>query len=325
MTTKKIISKIFSLGELVVDPPVLIDIGASGQLHKKWVLIAKYSICVAFDADNREFGFIEKEQSSFKKLFVFNSIVSDEDKSESEFYLTKSPFCSSVLHPDIKNLSNYSYSDLFQVVDKTYLKTISLSSVIKQLNIRQIDWFKSDSQGLDLRLFKCLPDEVRKKVIAAEFEPGLIDAYINEDKLFSILQYFEKKNFWISEFIVKGAPRVSAKKFKSIYSNEKLRKLLALSMKSSPGWAEISLLNTFAETDIMSKREYLLGCVFGIIEHQYGFVFSLSESGFEKFGDPIFNEISSFSKKKIKQELLKLKFVPSVIKRIKEITLNKLS
>ena len=75
---------------------MLVDIGASEQIHSKWKPIAKYSICLAFDADARDFQFIEKEQSRFKKLYVYNCIAFDKDQSKADFFLTSSPYCSSV-------------------------------------------------------------------------------------------------------------------------------------------------------------------------------------------------------------------------------------
>lgn len=316
---KNLIQIILNSPDIISSPPVLVDIGASGQLLKKWKLIAKYSICIAFDADEREFGFIEKEQSNFKKLFVYNCIVSDEDKSDQIFYLTKSPYCSSILKPDLNSLSNYSYADIFQTVNISKLKTISISTAINELNIKQVDWFKSDSQGLDLRLFKNLNDGIRKKIIVAEFEPGLIDAYENEDKLFSLLAYLQDKNFWISDFIVKGVPRISSKLFNSIYSNKRISKLLSLSLKSAPGWVELTMINSFNDKVDFTKREYLLGCLFAMIEKQSGFAYELSLKGFEKYKDPIFKEISKKSLKMIRLQLYKLKFLPSVKKRLIEL------
>ncbi len=308
--------------DLISSPPILVDIGASGQLHKKWKLIAKYSICIAFDADEREFGFIEKEQSNFKKLFVYNCIVSDENKSDQLFYLTKSPYCSSILKPDLNNLANYSYADIFQTVNTSKLKTISISTALNEINIKQVDWFKTDSQGLDLRLFKNLNDDIRKKIIVAEFEPGLIDAYEKEDKLYSLLEYLQNKDFWISDFIVKGVPRISSKLFNSIYSNERLSKLLSLSLKASPGWAELTMINSFNNKNDFTKREYLLGCLFSMIEKQSGFAYELSLKGFEKFDDPIFKDLSKKSLMMMKSQLYKLKFIPAVLKRIKELTIR---
>ena len=68
----KLLKKIFSIEELKLNPPVLIDIGASGALHRCWKKIAKYSICIAFDADSREMKIIENAKSDFKKLYVYN-------------------------------------------------------------------------------------------------------------------------------------------------------------------------------------------------------------------------------------------------------------
>ncbi|HEX7357267.1 MAG TPA: FkbM family methyltransferase [Ignavibacteriaceae bacterium] len=316
---QKLIQKIFTSPELINKPPVLIDIGASGQLHKKWKLIAKHSICIAFDADEREFGFIEKKQSNFKKLFIYNCIVSDKDSSDQIFYLTKSPYCSSILKPDFKNLANYSFADIFKIVDTSKLKTVSISTALRELDINQVDWFKTDSQGLDLRLFKNLRDEIRQKIIIAEFEPGLIDAYEYEDKLYSLLGYIQNKNYWISDFIVKGNPRISADLFNTIYLNKKLNKLLALSLKPAPGWVEMTIINSFDDKNSFSKREYILGCLFAIIEEQYGFAYELSIKGLEKFNDPIFDEIKRKSLKKVHLQLYKLKFLPLVINRIKEL------
>lgn len=316
---QKLIQKILTSPELINKPPVLIDIGASGQLHKKWKLIAKHSICIAFDADEREFGFIEKKQSNFKKLFIYNCIVSDKDSSDQIFYLTKSPYCSSILKPDFKNLANYSFADIFKIVDTSKLKTVSISTALREIDINQVDWFKTDSQGLDLRLFKNLRDEIRGKIIIAEFEPGLIDAYEYEDKLYSLLEYIQNKNYWISDFIVKGNPRISADLFNTIYSNKKLNKLLALSLKPAPGWVEMTIINSFNDKNTFSKREYLLGCLFAIIEKQYGFAYELSIKGLEKFNDPIFDEIKRKSLKKVHLQLYKLKFLPLVINRIKEL------
>lgn len=316
---QKLIQKIFTSPELINKPPVLIDIGASGQLHKKWKLIAKHSICIAFDADEREFGFIEKKQSNFKKLFIYNCIVSDKDSSDQIFYLTQSPYCSSILKPDFKYLANYSFADIFKIVDTSKLKTVSISTALRELDINQVDWFKTDSQGLDLRLFKNLRDEIREKIIIAEFEPGLIDAYEYEDKLYSLLGYIQNKNYWISDFIVKGNPRISADLFNTIYLNKKLNKLLALSLKPAPGWVEMTIINSFDDKNSFSKREYILGCLFAIIEEQYGFAYELSIKGLEKFNDPIFDEIKRKSLKKVHLQLYKLKFLPLVINRIKEL------
>jgi hypothetical protein len=51
----KIIKTILESDYFAAAPPVLVDIGASGEINTKWKPIAPYSICIAFDADDREF------------------------------------------------------------------------------------------------------------------------------------------------------------------------------------------------------------------------------------------------------------------------------
>ena len=86
------IDQILSRKEFQDKPPVLIDVGASGEIHAKWKKIAKYSICIAFDADEREMSFTENKESGFEKLITINRIVTDRAEDEIDFYLTQSPF-----------------------------------------------------------------------------------------------------------------------------------------------------------------------------------------------------------------------------------------
>jgi len=44
-------------------------------LNPVWEKIAPFSICIAFDADKREFDYIENANSVFKKQYIFNKIV----------------------------------------------------------------------------------------------------------------------------------------------------------------------------------------------------------------------------------------------------------
>ncbi|MCX6291571.1 MAG: hypothetical protein NT126_07380, partial [Bacteroidetes bacterium] len=182
-----IIDKILTREEFQQQPPVLIDIGASGEVHAKWKKIAKYSVCISFDADDREMGYVVQEAKNFRKHYVYNCIVAEKKSEASDFYLTHSPYCSAMLEPDIEKLNDYAFAELFEVEKKVRIKAIDLPSVISELSITKIDWFKTDSQGTDLRLFQSIGPELINKVLVAEFEPGLIDAYKGEDKLHALL------------------------------------------------------------------------------------------------------------------------------------------
>ena len=314
---KKIIHKVLNLPELINSPPVLIDIGASEKIHPKWKTIAKYSICLAFDADERDFRFVEKEESNFRKLYIYNSIVTDKIESSVKFYLTKSPYCSSMLKPDKKGLQPFLHSDLFDIERIIELKATQLQKALNEVGIKNIDWFKTDSQGIDLRLFKSLDDKIQKKIIVAEFEPGIIDAYEDEDKLYSILDYLTKNSFWLSDIKIKGVPRIPSAVFSTEFKGNIFKKLLKESVKSVPGWGEMTFINSFENNDF-NKRELLLSWLFCTIENHHSFAFVIAKKGIEKYKGEIFYELKRFSGKMMRSEVYKLKFLPSLFDLIKK-------
>ncbi len=285
-----IIDDILKLKEFKEQPPVLMDIGASGEMYKFWKKIAKYSICIAFDADDRELGYTVKDHAGYHKLFLYNCIITNKTDPSLEFYLTSSPYCSSTLEPYEEKLKVWAFADLFKLNKKVNLNANNIPSVLAELNINYIDWFKTDSQGTDLRLFQSIPDQMLAKVLVADFEPGIIDAYKGEDKLFALVDYMKDKHYWMNDLFIKGSQRIDL----SLVGNKlsgKTNKNIQYLIKHSPNWGEVSFLHTFENIENFSKRDVLLGIVFSIILKQYGFALELSLKGNEKFNDPIFKKL----------------------------------
>ncbi len=162
------------------------------------------------------------------------------------------------------------------------LNAINLHKALNEIGISRIDWFKCDSQGTDLRLFKSLNEDVRSKIIVAEFEPGIIDAYEGEDKLYTLLQYLTNKNFWLSDINIKGVPRVPSEVFNSEFKSSTFKKLLKESIKPAPGWEEMTFINSFNNVDF-GLREYLLGWLFCTMESHHSFALIIAMNGIKKF------------------------------------------
>jgi hypothetical protein len=310
-----IIEKIFERQELKERPPVLLDIGASGQMYRGWKRIAKYSTCIAFDADEREIKYIEDGTSGYKKIYIYNQIVSTGKNDEEDFYLTKSPYCSSLLEPDIENLKDWNLADLFMVEKKVRLKTTTLPKVLSELKVDKIDWFKTDSQGTDLRLFQSLGSEIIKNILVADFEPGFIDAYKEEDKLHALLAYMDSLPFWINELIVPQTQRLNKHIKEEVLFKDldpRGKELLNLAMKSSPMCGEISYLNTMKNNEAFDLRDHLLMWSFAFNKGQTGFALEVACNGERKYGDPIFAELKketiSAINKNIKKVLLRKPF-----------------
>lgn len=297
----KIIKSILQTDLFQLQPPVLVDVGASKEINPKWKLIAPYSICIAFDADDREFHISEETNKAYKKLFTFNRIVIDEAVEKADFYLTNSPFCSSLLEPDTKNLGHWIFSSLFTVNKKTQLSAITVEQALLKINIDYIDWFKTDTQGTDLRLFKTLPQNIAGQVLAAEFEPGILDAYLGEDKLYSVMEYLQRHNFWLSSMQPKGVQRLNAS-----YVNKLGSFASGKIIKKSPGWAEVTYLRQAIFTN---KRQLLLLYIFALLEKQYGFALEIVDFALQHIGDSIFEDCKKEVLKKLKTERWKIPFV----------------
>lgn len=300
-----IIDTILSRKEFQDDPPVLIDIGASGGIHPDWKQIAPYAVCIAFDPDDREMSNVTTTGGKFKNLHIFPTIVSDQTVGKTQFYLTKSPFCSSVLEPDHKALEDWAFSELFQVVRTAEFKTVTLQKVFDQLHIERIDWFKTDSQGIDLRLFKSLPPDVMDRVLAADFEPGLIDAYRGEDKLFSLLAFMEERDFWLSDLKICGSQRIR-KEIMDANFTPFARKSFRYLLKTSPGWGEASFLSSMKQRQSISKRDYFLSWVISTIKKQHGFACEIATNGLDCCKEPLFAEMQEHSLSKIRSRMYSL-------------------
>jgi hypothetical protein len=257
----KIVGNILNTDYFHNKPPLLVDIGASGEIYAKWKHIAPHCICVAFDADTRDFNAIVEENKGYKKLYKLNRIVAADSAENKTFYLTKSPYCSSTLKPDMKHLDDWDFKSLFEVEQIVSLPSIQLNKALEKIGYDYIDWFKVDSQGTDLDIFLSLPVEIRNKILAADFEPGIIDAYLGEDKLYQVQQTIENEGMWFSSFVVKGTKRINDK-----YAN------ISQFQRNSPCWAELTVLKSKSSNDI---RALLLLIIFSLIEDQWGFALEL--------------------------------------------------
>lgn len=274
--------------------PVLLDVGASGNPPKIWKDIAKYSVYVGFDPDLREM--YESNSNGFYKSVIVNKAITNEvNKNEVVFYLTKSPFCSSTLKPDLQSLDDYLFSDLFQVERAVSVEATTLNDVIKQLSLEGINWFKTDSQGTDLRIFNSLSDEIRSQVLAVDIEPGLINAYMGEDLFIDAHRNLMNQGFWLSDLNVCGTVRLRRKTISTIHNIEPQIDIERMTqyVKNSPGWCESRYLRTidWLRQSNASKKEYVLLWIFAVIDRQYAFAIDVAIDYEQTFGADTFSKM----------------------------------
>jgi len=316
-----IIKKILTSPEFDENPLILFDIGASGEIYREWRKISKYSICVAFDPDERAFEYVNRESKKWRKFYSFNYLVGELDQVRVKFYLTKSPFCSSSLYPNTVELDKWAFHSLFEVKKTIEFETMSLTKVLEKIQIQKIDWIKLDSQGLDHSILDSLGSNILKSILVVDVEPGLISVYRNENEATELMSFLKKNGFWISNLEVKGSQRLS-KTVQNMLLNQKRRKydyiatkkVLKFFHKTSPGWFGITYLNDFSNFEGFSKRDYLAISLFGILQKQYGFVIEVCTKAKHLMDDDLFNEIITYCFKKLHP--IKLNITISIVEKL---------
>jgi hypothetical protein len=289
----EMIDAVLSRPEVRAEPPILVDIGASGEVNSRWKAFASHSICIAFDADSREMDAVRRAATSYRHLYIYDCIVTTDLDTSTDFFLTTSPYCSSTLEPDSQALSPWLFSNLFAVESKIKLKARSLSSVLAELGVERVDWIKIDSQGTDLRLFESLPRALTDRILVAEFEPGIIDSYRGEDKLHQLMSTLDGRPFWMSDLRIRGSKRLALKRVAPSLRAQDVNRF-ARGVAMSPGWGEVTYMNKLQGERSWSKRDYMVSWVFACIERQYGFALEIALEGSERFADPLFHNMEQF-------------------------------
>jgi hypothetical protein len=269
--------------------PVLLDIGASGDPPEIWEAIAPHSVYVGFDPDLRELR--EQSDGQFHKTIIANEAVVAAAADEVTFYLTHSPHCSSTLVPDPASLSNYLFSDLFAVERQAKVRATTLNALMDRLGLPAVDWFKTDSQGTDLRLFTSLRAELRDKVLAVDLEPGLIDAYRGEDLFVTAHEHLTRNGFWLSNLRVMGEVRMRRSTLDKLRQTHKDidEKRIRRGVRTSPGWCEARYLRTLSwlADKRLGQREHVLLWAFALLDGQFGVALDLAMEFERAFGkDP---------------------------------------
>lgn len=262
--------------------PVLVDIGASGTPPTVWQPLKPFSIYVGFDPDSRDIRSLD-DSGFFAAWIVNKAIIAESDQETVRFYLTRSPYCSSTLLPITTSLENYLYADLFTVELQKDVPSTTLEAALQALNLDRIHWLKLDSQGMDLRLFKSLPDTLSGSVLALDVEPGLIDAYEGEDLFVQLHAELTKSGFWLADARVLGSVRVR-KETVSRYPHlaEQLPRV-----KTAPGWVEARYLRSIESMRAGENEssDYVLLWLFAMQTGHYGFALDVLSEYARCFGE----------------------------------------
>jgi hypothetical protein len=202
-------------------------------------------------------------------------------------------------------LRDWLFADFFDVEKTTEVPAVTLSAALSANGIGYVDWLKCDTQGLDLSIYRSLPEAWRHRLLAVEFEPGLIDAYDGEDKLADVLATMEREPFWLVELKINGTARGRLETFSRHLGGRALSWARRLAPVAS-AWGNVRYLrDCSAEPAPSDRRAFLLGWVFATITGQHGAALELAETGVTRFGGPLFREMVAASARALRWTMLR--------------------
>jgi hypothetical protein len=102
-----------------------------------------------------------------------------------------------------------------------------------------------------------------------------------------------ERGFWLSNLRLEGPIRLSRAHLEEL--SPLARRFPHLCLRTSPGWCELTYLNTLTDTSVTTEREWLLAWVFATTQGQHGFALDLAARAAGLFGDPIFPRLRRHS------------------------------
>ena len=118
-------------------PPVLVDVGASGELHPAWQRMARYAVGVGFEPDARDAPAVA---AAFRRwVTVPKIVVGEAGRTTADLVLTKFPYCSSTLTPNQAALADWAFAPLFTVDPRQSLPATTLAKALEAHGIAHLD------------------------------------------------------------------------------------------------------------------------------------------------------------------------------------------
>jgi hypothetical protein len=210
-----------------------------------------------------------------------------------------------LLKPRNDQLQDWSFADFFIVERRGSVAAITLHAALAENGLSGVDWLKCDTQGLDLSIFMSLPEEWRRRTLAVEFEPGIIDAYEGEDKLWRTLQVMDAEPFWICDLQVGTYPRGNPAEMKSVMG-ERLTRWMPRLATGAPVYVNARYLRALGgATGALDRRGLLLAWVFADLLGQHSHALLVAREGAARFGPELFEDMLASSRRRLRRSMLR--------------------
>jgi len=209
--------------------PVLVDVGASGNIHTSWGRLAPASLCLGFDPDSRELPTAFASTYS-TAILEPSAIVPDVGQPTARLNLTRSPYCSSLLIPDQTEIQDCCFKDHFDIIGHVEVPATTLDLSMGKHGLDRIDWLKLDTQCIDLAILQSLSGTTLRRLKVIEVEPGFRSFYVGEQRFDQLHGYMVEQGFLLAALSCQEFAPVPAETVSTICKATGLTKLHVVSL-----------------------------------------------------------------------------------------------
>ena len=230
------------------NPLILVDVGASGGVHKRWHHYGVGVKTILFEPDYEEFVKLVSKKS--ENSLVINSALAEKSKIV-DFNICKWQEASSIYTPNQSLLDRYEDSERFNIERTVSLEADSINSLLQKENINEIDFIKIDTQGSELDILKGATS-FYDNLIGLEVEVEFIELYQKQPLFSEVNSFIESKGFSLVDL-----KRTYWRRKAKNYSNRKGELISADALYFKEPENIIALNNLNQEKIIRSIHTYL--------------------------------------------------------------------
>lgn len=172
-------------------PIILLDIGASEGIPKRWEIAKAFVKAVGFEPDIRAF----KNLVSSDSAVYINTAISNVDGNIA-INLTKKQTCSSIFTPNYDFVRQFPDAQRFEIEGSVTLSGKQLNKKLLQNNgITDPDFMKTDIQGGELKVFQGAEEILDGSIFGIEVEVEFNPIYTDQPLFADIDDYLRSRGF----------------------------------------------------------------------------------------------------------------------------------
>lgn len=147
----------------------VVDVGARGGIENHWTNYGKAARFVCFEPDKEECGKLNSSLDSQSNL-RFYPVALHKNKGTYTFYQQVSSAAGGLYQRDPKLVNRFPAGELLKVVKTFPIRATNLDSFVKDYNIPNIDFIKTDAEGADFDIIKGAAAQLKKSVLGISCE-----------------------------------------------------------------------------------------------------------------------------------------------------------